>query len=157
MKVLWFINDYDFIENNTPKFGGWIHSLQSLLSSEDNVKLALAFQSKEPRKKSIKDHTTYYPIKEQKHSITRRYLGSDKSKFVKLYIEIINDFKPDVIHIFGTENNFGIISRKVNIPIIIHLQGLMFPYYLEWFPFHIGVRRFRHIIFSEIFGSIAGY
>ena len=36
---------------------------------------------------------------------------------------MIDDFKPDIIHIHGTESNFGLITRHSDIPVIISMQG----------------------------------
>jgi hypothetical protein len=46
---------------------------------------------------------------------------------IDYYLKVINDFQPDVIHVFGTEKSFGLITRKIKIPVVIHLQGILNP------------------------------
>jgi glycosyltransferase involved in cell wall biosynthesis len=47
--------------------------------------------------------------------------------------DIVNEWKPDLIHIHGTESCFGLLSARglVKCPVVISLQGLLGPY-SEW-------------------------
>lgn len=47
---------------------------------------------------------------------------------------MINAVCPDVILCFGTENGFGLASTLTDIPVVIHLQGILNPYYEAWMP-----------------------
>ena len=40
---------------------------------------------------------------------------------------IVDRYKPDIIHVFGTEWPFGLIAERVDIPVVIHIQGAMIP------------------------------
>ena len=53
---------------------------------------------------------------------------------LELCKRVIDDFQPDVIQVFGTESSFGLISRETDVPVVIHLQGLMGPYLNAWVP-----------------------
>ena len=46
----------------------------------------------------------------------------------------IKNFNPDIIHVFGTESNFGLLNKYTSIPIVIHLQGILNPYLNAYFP-----------------------
>ncbi len=46
-------------------------------------------------------------------------------------LKVIEDFKPDVIQVFGSEWPFGALAEEINIPIIIHMQGFMNVYVLS--------------------------
>jgi glycosyltransferase involved in cell wall biosynthesis len=46
----------------------------------------------------------------------------------------INDFKPDIIQLFGTETVMGLACRFTNVPIVIHIQGWMHPIHDTWYP-----------------------
>ena len=49
-------------------------------------------------------------------------------------VKVINDFKPDIIHIFGSEKSFGLVSLHTNIPVIIHIQGILNPCLNAYYP-----------------------
>ena len=50
---------------------------------------------------------------------------------------VVSGFRPDLIHVFGTEQMFGLLSGILETPVVIHLQGLMGPYMNAWVPpFH---------------------
>lgn len=47
---------------------------------------------------------------------------------------------PDVIHIHGTEDNFGLVQRFVKIPVLISIQGLLTVYTTKFYtgiPTHL--------------------
>ena len=48
--------------------------------------------------------------------------------------EIIEKFKPDVIHVWGTETDMGLIAKRVDLPVIVHLQGLLNPIFNALLP-----------------------
>jgi glycosyltransferase involved in cell wall biosynthesis len=50
--------------------------------------------------------------------------------------EVAEEWKPDLIHIHGTENFFGLLSarRLVNCPVVISIQGLLGPC-SEWYRY----------------------
>lgn len=49
-------------------------------------------------------------------------------------LKAIEDFKPDIIHIFGSEFPYGIVCDKTNIPCIIHFQGCLPAYANAKYP-----------------------
>lgn len=40
-------------------------------------------------------------------------------------IRAVNDFKPDLVHVWGTELFYGLISNKIDVPVLIKMQGLL--------------------------------
>ena len=48
--------------------------------------------------------------------------------------EIVEKFKPDVIHVWGTETDMGLIANRVEMPVIVHLQGLLNPIFNALLP-----------------------
>ena len=40
-------------------------------------------------------------------------------------MEIVKDFNPDIIHVFGPENIYGLLSKYTNIPLVLHIQGIL--------------------------------
>ena len=53
-------------------------------------------------------------------------------------LKIIEEVKPDLIHIHGTEERFGLIQEYVKgVPVVFSIQGLLAPYsekYFSGFP-----------------------
>ena len=76
----------------------------------------------------------------EERSLVGKLFGArnDGNKIVK-YLQIIKDFKPDLIQIFGSENEFGLICKYTNIPIVIHMQGCIPPYHNALFP--VGMKK----------------
>ena len=40
-------------------------------------------------------------------------------------VQVVKDFNPDVVHVWGTENFYGLICNLINIPVLIRFQGLI--------------------------------
>lgn len=138
MKILWF-NLTAPLRYNSCRFkilGGWQDGLQSIVMKYTKIELIIAFKGN-GRIINI-DNVTYIPI-----NISFSYLESLKNKFTwdietkKLMVEakkIVEQHKPDIIHVFGTEWPFGLIAKETNIPVIIHIQGALIPYYNAKYP-----------------------
>lgn len=143
MKVLWF--------SNTPsnaaaelgasgKGGGWISSLETLVTERTSIELGIVFfYPMQEDKKIVRHSTTYYAIAlEEKNALARvkdRFLLNlpTDSKIFKL-LQVVDQFKPDIIHVFGSEEVFGMIAKYVNTPVALHIQGILTPYLDNWFP-----------------------
>jgi glycosyltransferase involved in cell wall biosynthesis len=119
--------------------GGWIVGfLDSLKLHRDTISVNIAFVSASQRLKTENDNVKLFPIIKNNCIISKikRYLfpKSDEECILSQMMNVIEECKPDIIHIFGTESAFGLITPRVNIPVIIHLQGLINPYINAWFP-----------------------
>jgi glycosyltransferase involved in cell wall biosynthesis len=40
-------------------------------------------------------------------------------------VRAVDDFKPDLVHVWGTENFYGLISNMINVPVLVKMQGLL--------------------------------
>ncbi|OWK71253.1 glycosyltransferase [Pedobacter sp. AJM] len=140
MKILWFTNTAAGYNSNSNEYngGGWIASLEKEIKKVSNIQLAVSFFYQDEPFKVEQENVTYYPI-----SIDRGILNRLKRKFskreqesfhVSAFKSVIDDFKPDVIHVFGSELSFGLIARYTDIPTIIHLQGILIPYLNAFVP-----------------------
>lgn len=136
MKVLWFTNK-DFLSlNKDYNGGGWMSSLRDEILKRDGIDLAIASMSWRLNKE-CDDGVTYYQTFYRKSFISK-LLDKFKSyesvcklsdaKYVRLFMDIIDDYNPDLIEIWGTENNYGLIIPYTKIPCVIHLQGILNPY-----------------------------
>lgn len=133
MRVLWFSPTPSLYSSysNSHNGGGWISSLEQMVRSVNDISLGVAFKLDGQKPKNIIDDVTYYCI-------------DSKSNGVQKYIEIIDDFKPDIIQIFGSENEFGDICSHTDIPVVIHMQGCLPPYHNALFP--VGMNKFDFLL-----------
>ena len=144
MKILWFTNTPSLFDQGKHSYhgGGWIESLETLLKEREDVELAVAFFHKECFIKEHRNQTTYYPIlkKSGKHTPVSTVLSGLQGRIepdgeiLPHLIKVIEDFKPDLIQVFGTEGVFASIQNYTTIPVVIHLQGLITPYLNAYFP-----------------------
>lgn len=134
MKVLWFAGTSGIYANdNSYNGGGWIGALQREIMKEhaDELDFELAFpwiSNFEEQRNGMK----YYGIKRIHHAfINNRRKQENEYKRIK---EIIDISAPDIIHVFGTERSYGMVCCMTDIPVVIHLQGILTSYYNLWMP-----------------------
>jgi glycosyltransferase involved in cell wall biosynthesis len=135
MKILWFTTSPSSAEKNEGKTlitGGWIKSLEKALKKfHPEVLLGIAFFSDKSTTSFDINGTKYFPIKRRKKGKILKHLsGTNINKnelkdHIKKFCLIINSFKPDLIHIHGTENTFGLIPETSGIPIVLSIQGIL--------------------------------
>lgn len=135
MKVLIISPSKGLYDSQTEGYNGvgWVASLQKYLEKEADIELAFTFVTPQPLQKEKRGNTTYYPIHIPDRSGLEKlyyyWYGYKKDIFDKSIVkplkEVINDFAPDVIHIFGTESNLAYIVDETDIPCVVHLQGLL--------------------------------
>ena len=144
MKVLWFTNTpslYQSKEKHSYHGGGWISSLQKLISKEDKIELAISFFHEKDNTKKFQNDVTYYPIlkesgkKKPLQTLFNKWHGKiNQGQYLSHIDAVVKDFQPDIIHVFGTENIFGRVQNHFDIPVVIHLQGLINPYLNAYYP-----------------------
>ncbi len=142
MRVLWFTNTSscyrrDGSPANCYNGGGWISSLETELRKRDDVELGVCFYTNlvSEAKKEEQDGTTYYLLPRPKKSL--RYVletiieKPEKSTWkheklaVPALVSVVDDFNPDVIQVFGSENIYGLIASYVKVPVVLHIQGIL--------------------------------
>jgi glycosyltransferase involved in cell wall biosynthesis len=128
MEVLWFSNTpaggEDFLKLGEPR-GGWMISLDKAIRNK--VALSVAFNFARYTEPFECNGVKYFPIckKNWKFNIIKTQLYGDylDREDLAVYLEIIDKVKPDIIHIFGTENPYSCLVGETNIPVIISIQG----------------------------------
>lgn len=113
---------------------GWIGTLIKKLSCYEDVQIGVSFFSRTSESKVLQENGVLFYINHDLHaskfSILTNLL-SDRKKYDNKKLDItehvIYEFNPDIIQVFGTENCFGLIAERVNIPVVIHLQGIINP------------------------------
>ena len=137
MRVLWFsvIPLLAPQHGVTHNGGGWISSLMHIVLKHKEIELGIAYNLPADPGKSKCEGVTYYAIAPYQpgiiKKITHRIAEED---IISPYLKVVEDFQPDLIQIFGSESDFGLICKHVNVPIVIHLQGSLPPYSNALFP-----------------------
>lgn len=135
MKILWFTNNAVNL-NSGILAGGWMQALEKLISKEKDIKLYIATRTKSKTLIETKiNDTTYLAIPDSRNIIKKRFdvfiNHEPHNYFLEQYLLVIKRVKPDVIQVFGSEMDFGLICSQTNIPTIIHTQGILHPLYLQ--------------------------
>jgi glycosyltransferase involved in cell wall biosynthesis len=143
MRVLWFTPTLSLGANylNSKSIGGgWIESLESELSRIKDIQLGISFNIKDTDIKSFSvGNTKYYPvnIKLAESKFRERYSrlshNIENENNIQKYLEVIQQFNPDLIHVFGSESDFGLVTSKTTVPCIIYMQGNLNVINVKWF------------------------
>ena len=143
MRILWFSVTPSLFnsKSNSHNGGGWIVSLEQIVRKEPTIELGVAFHFPNSDFKYEREGVSYYPIPIYQSSRLQRFLGEkSKEKMIDHYMRIIDDFCPNLIQIFGSENDFGLLCQHTKIPIVIHMQGCLPPYHNALFP--VGMNKY---------------
>lgn len=128
MKILWILNmvlpsvakELNF---KTSSSGGWLVDYANKLSVDENFKLATMTYANVPSyiEKDVNGIKNYiFP------GGGKRLLFTSK-KTLKDLKKVIDDFKPDLIHVHGTEYSmaYSLVQLHLNIPILVTIQGIL--------------------------------
>lgn len=134
MKILWFCNTaangQEFLGQQAVGSGTWLQALNIMLEKE--VDLTVAFHHEKDKRFyygktnyiAIGKYDTFFIkiIMKFKERFFNKVLDED---LINKYLQVIDEIKPDVIHIHGTENSFGCVIKHTNIPVVTSIQGVM--------------------------------
>ncbi|MEM9934982.1 MAG: glycosyltransferase [Bacteroidota bacterium] len=143
MRILWFTNTPSLAtEKLTGSFvvgGGWMESMERKVRELPDVELAVAFPWATQEVESLDlDGNSYFKFpswpqgkwSKLKSRVTNTIEPGDEVQF---YLEIVEKFKPDVIHIFGSERSYGLVIPKIKVPTLIWIQGNLTVYAAKWY------------------------
>lgn len=128
MRILWITNTIFPAPSivmglKPPVFGGWMYGLSEQLASQDHIVLAVAsYYSGRIVRRDIIEGITYYTIPFKYHS---RY-----PKELELFWKsICEEFKPDIVHIHGTEYPRALACMKIypDCKYVVSIQGMIGP------------------------------
>ena len=112
----------DFLHEKRPTNCGWIYSsVKSLLNISSDVHLGVVVGDKVVKLcHYIVENIDYYvvPVKD---------LGKCTKSMIRCCKTVIDEFQPDLIHIYGTEHSMALAMAKANMkkyPILASIQGL---------------------------------
>lgn len=150
MRILWFTNTMSCY---TPQGsfsahgyngGGWIASAEKMMRGQKGIKLAVAFMAEGQPIKVEQNGVIYYPISADNSSTIKklRLLIGDNEIFEKstwsYYLDhfkrIVDDFNPDIVHVWGSEQYFGLVWKVTDKPVVLHIQGIIGPYVNAYMP-----------------------
>lgn len=140
MRVLWFSPTPSLYTDKVwgHNGGGWISALEQIVRNNSTIELGVTFEHT-TTKKEVVENVVYYPISANvtfRDRINRTQLIEKKLSLAETVIE---DFKPDIIQLFGSESWYGLLAERTDIPIVIHIQGSLPPYYNARYPVGISV------------------
>ena len=134
MKVLWFSVtplSLNAKENTGIEGKGWISSLLQIALGIKDLELVVVYGNQSPFKKEVEEteRLKIIPInicRYGKRQIIKDMMTSrEVDDFViSESLKIIQENKPDLIHVFGAEWCYGMLASHVTIPVVIHIQGL---------------------------------
>ena len=138
--------------NNKKTFaGGWLISLEDEIKKRKDVELHVAYLSVVAENFFEYDGVNYYPIVVPLHRnpiiriMSRARNETHKEKFIEPQLKrVINEVRPDIIHVHGTEGLLGICSSfTIGVPLVFSIQGLIAPYaekYFSGIPQHFALK-----------------
>lgn len=129
MRVLWSVNTLSpaiasQLNIKSSHSISWVEAMSACLAKRNDVVLAIVSLGDVKKiKKSCINDIEYYIV-------------PNTNKLTNTWREIILDFKPDIIHVYGTERHHNVsLIECVNreLPIIVSLQGIIAEYEKYYF------------------------
>lgn len=137
MRVLWFALtpglSAEYLKISSTG-GGWIASLQKVVEQVEECQLGFVFYTERASAPFDYGKTRYFPIRPLGSSKGKRLLNritgrAEQDENLPAFLRAIDEFKPDIIHVHGTEYPFGLILREVkDIPVVVSIQGVLTVY-----------------------------
>ena len=123
MRILWFSNVN--LSESCKFSGSWLYSMSESLLSSNDIELTNITQSS-----SVKEIVKY----KKGNSLTQYVLpyyslseGLPSLSNIKKIIDIVDKTNADLIHIWGTESYWGLLSARGYLkgPILLEIQGIL--------------------------------
>jgi glycosyltransferase involved in cell wall biosynthesis len=135
----------------------WIDSLLDELVKHQSISIAVALPVKNKIfQKGRKGNILIYGLPDpgEKNIFKKAFLRlihSTEDRKINSYISnVISDFEPDIIQIFGSENPFGLIVTQQNRNVIIHIQGYLMVWQTKWFTGISKLQQFRYASIKDL-------
>lgn len=139
MKVLWFeISTPSRYLNTGQVTAGWQDALESIVAPCKDIELYIAFETHVPAEVKVIDGVTYIPMLTHysfwENKLSQHTWSINERKVIEQGRKVIEQYKPDVIHVFGNEWPYGLLAQYTDIPLVIHIQGSIIPYDNALYP-----------------------
>jgi glycosyltransferase involved in cell wall biosynthesis len=142
MRVLWFANTPGLSVGHlkiSQAAGGWISALQRAVEAVPECELGFVFYTERAMAPFEFGKTWYYPVQMLGSSKGKRLMNriagrAETDENLPAFLTAVEQFKPDIIHVHGTEFPFGLILREVRkIPVVVSIQGNLTVYREKYF------------------------
>lgn len=143
MRVLWITNipiahHKTMLNIGTAQSGGWMEASYEALKGYDKLQLGIATVYPGGSMMTSNDGAHFFYLLPWKGKKTTYNANSSYNQ--NLWRKVIEEFKPSIIHVWGTENAFGLCALKVakKIPSVIYVQGVIheiYKHYLDGLQF----------------------
>lgn len=108
---------------------GWMISLEDEIKQNKDIDLHVAYFSDTERESFEFEGVTYHPMympkaKTKIGRVLKRYnsLASEDEKMLPVMLDVVKSVRPDLIHIHGTEERFGMILNYVTNILLFSLS-----------------------------------
>jgi len=141
MRVLWFTNILmpdacRSLGRSAPRVGGWwMTTLLGRLQKREGLKLAVVTADACEDAHFEVNGVEYFLVKGSWYDSILSRFGSlrpslPSRRSVNEYASIVKQWNPDVIHVHGTERDYGLVKSwgGTEKPVVVSIQGLMAPY-----------------------------
>jgi len=130
MRVLWITNGPIAIHRKqlgiaSFQSGGWLDAAFELIRNNADLEIGLASVfSCQSILRHESEGVKMYVVPDDLKGGLYRY---NKDGNLRIWKEIVSEFKPDLIHVWGTEMAHSLCALRANpdIPAVVYLQGLM--------------------------------
>ncbi len=133
MKIVWLSNSR-FTPNIIKTTGSWMQSLsEQLCQIEGNELYNISEYSGSTIIKEKFNNIQQWCLPQDKDAKNNHQIASDD--FCHEVVDIINNIKPDIVHIWGTETIFPSIYNKgyIKYPCLLEIQGILSSYYYFYY------------------------
>lgn len=109
----------------------WARALADQIRHRDDIQLAIASVSSSNKVEKFEVNNITFYFLPNKKEVTRTGGGATARA---AWEEILKDFKPDVIHIHGSESMvpYELIKMQPKVPLFLTLQGILSNYYKDY-------------------------
>jgi glycosyltransferase involved in cell wall biosynthesis len=151
MKILWIVNTIFPAPSKTmglpePVIGGWMYGMAEEIGKKEEVELAIATVYKGDKIKKITVDTINYFLLPCKNNY--KY----DSRLEGYWEQVCEQFKPDIIHIHGTEFAHGLacMQKYPHLIYVVSIQGLVH----VCAKYYLGGLSFRNILSNITFRDL---
>jgi len=140
VKILWFTNNTVNLDKGLTR-GGWMQRLEQQLGLDESIQLTIVSRYNGDTIRTVAaEHSTYYLVPDRRSRWRKRLdnlLNREPlAEWQQQYATVIAAVQPDIIQVFGTEMDYGLVAGLTDIPVVIHIQGILQPiqYHLNRIP-----------------------
>lgn len=151
MNILWITNTIFPAPSKElglpiPVLGGWMYGMAMQLAATPNINLAVATTYNGPKIKFLKiDGVNYYLLPSKQTT-------SYQKKLEPFWKIVCSEFKPDIIHIHGTEFTHGLVCMHScpSFDYVVSIQGMV-GVYSRYYYANISIYNIiKHITFRDV-------